>query len=216
MISRARVASSQAPPRRGSGRNRAPGICTARTAFRRRRHGDRRPSQLSPGNCGAGAQNPAYRPARPARTGNMCQVPPTRSGNRTRHPRSGAQSALAVNLWAGGPGSPRGGPPRRPPPDQLPRALCGRPRTGAGGCLHHGSDGTLKQRTKLVDGTRRSTGRLRRRGIMPARRKIAVAAMPHASGVGDTGHTRRGSHLCRAASSLLYTNPDSPVWKGTS
>jgi hypothetical protein len=86
----------------------------------------------------------------------------------------------------------------------------------AGGCLHPSSDGTLKQRMKLVDGTRRSTGRLRRRGIMPARRKIAVAAMPHASGMGDTGHTRRGSHLCRAVSSLLYTNPDSPVWKGTS
>jgi hypothetical protein len=58
----------------------------------------------------------------------------------------------------------------------------------------------------------RSTGRLRRRGIMPARRKIAVAARPRASGV-ETQVTLGGLTSCRAVSSLLCTNPDSPVRK---
>jgi hypothetical protein len=48
-----------------------------------------------------------------------------RSACRTRHPSSGEESALAVNLWAGEPGSPRGGPPRRRRPGPRARACQG-------------------------------------------------------------------------------------------
>jgi hypothetical protein len=46
-----------------------------------------------------------------------------------------------------------------------------------------------------------------------AARSVALAGMPQASGLGDTGHTRWGSHLCGLSRHSYVWIGILPVWK---